>query len=307
MPESIRFDSSDESDEEDFAALKQYASSDKVNFVAVSHTVPQLPAGFYELEYNPQRQILYRRLCLKTEGLIRFANTPADEALNEIQYFWENRARFERYGLAYRRGLLFHGPAGTGKSSCIQLLMHDVIARNGVVFKYTYPDVVHLGIRQFRQIQPDTPLIVLMEDLDAILERYDDSAVLNFLDGAEAVENTLVLATTNYPEHLKERITNRPGRFDRCYLIPNPDSDSRRLYFESRLHPDDREDFEMTRWVEDTADFSVSHLKELFTRVMVFGHSYDESLQTIRSMIGRQPDSRDGVRGDMGFKRFDNY
>src|SRR5690606_7380500 len=54
--------------------------------------------------------------------------------------------------------------------------------------------------------------------------RGDDKArILNVMDGVESPNNpkgSLLLATTNYPEAIDERITKRPGRVDRIYVIP---------------------------------------------------------------------------------------
>jgi SpoVK/Ycf46/Vps4 family AAA+-type ATPase len=47
--------------------------------------------------------------------------------------------------------------------------------------------------------------------------------VLNVLDGAEALVNekgTLLIATTNYPEAIDERVLKRPGRLDRIFVVP---------------------------------------------------------------------------------------
>jgi SpoVK/Ycf46/Vps4 family AAA+-type ATPase len=47
--------------------------------------------------------------------------------------------------------------------------------------------------------------------------------MLNVLDGSESVPNeqgTLLVATTNYPEAIDERVLKRPGRLDRIFIIP---------------------------------------------------------------------------------------
>jgi ATP-dependent 26S proteasome regulatory subunit len=47
--------------------------------------------------------------------------------------------------------------------------------------------------------------------------------VLNVLDGSESFDNdkgTLLIATTNYPEAIDERVLKRPGRLDRIYIVP---------------------------------------------------------------------------------------
>ena len=57
---------------------------------------------------------------------------------------------------------------------------------------------------------------------DELLDE-EKALVLNVLDGAEAKENaqgTMLIATTNYPEAIDERVLKRPGRLDRVFIVP---------------------------------------------------------------------------------------
>jgi SpoVK/Ycf46/Vps4 family AAA+-type ATPase len=67
------------------------------------------------------------------------------------------------------------------------------------------------------------PVLLIVEELDAYLRDDDKARVLNVLDGVESPSNphgALMLATTNYPEVIDERIAKRPGRLDRIFVIP---------------------------------------------------------------------------------------
>jgi SpoVK/Ycf46/Vps4 family AAA+-type ATPase len=67
------------------------------------------------------------------------------------------------------------------------------------------------------------PVLLIVEELDAYLQGDDKARVLNVLDGVESPNNpegALLLATTNYPEVIDERIAKRPGRLDRIFVIP---------------------------------------------------------------------------------------
>ncbi|MBZ0289498.1 MAG: AAA family ATPase, partial [Anaerolineae bacterium] len=67
------------------------------------------------------------------------------------------------------------------------------------------------------------PTLILLEELDAYLHPDEKALVLNVLDGNESTMNdkgTLLVATTNYPEAIDERILKRPGRLDRIFIIP---------------------------------------------------------------------------------------
>lgn len=67
------------------------------------------------------------------------------------------------------------------------------------------------------------PTLLIVEELDAYLRGDDKARILNVLDGIESPNNpqgSLLLATTNYPEAIDERIVKRPGRLDRIFVIP---------------------------------------------------------------------------------------
>jgi ATP-dependent 26S proteasome regulatory subunit len=67
------------------------------------------------------------------------------------------------------------------------------------------------------------PTLLIVEELDAYLRGDDKARILNVLDGVESPNNpqgSLLLATTNYPEAIDERIVKRPGRLDRIFVIP---------------------------------------------------------------------------------------
>ncbi|MBZ0287997.1 MAG: AAA family ATPase, partial [Anaerolineae bacterium] len=69
----------------------------------------------------------------------------------------------------------------------------------------------------------DYPTLILLEELDAYLHAHEKALILNVLDGSEAAINehgTLLIATTNYPEAIDERVLKRPGRLDRIFVIP---------------------------------------------------------------------------------------
>lgn len=192
----------------------------------------------------------------------------------------------------------------SGKSCTIQLIMRDVVERGGVVIKFAHPTLFVEGIRKFREIQPDTPVVILMEDIDSILEMYSESEVLNILDGVNQIEKVVFLATTNYPEKLGARIINRPSRFDKRFKIGHPNEESRRLYFEYIIGKEKIKSLkiDLDKWVEDTEEFPIAHLKELFTAVVILGDEYDDAIEALSCMKEEAPNSaNDEQRKQMGF------
>ena len=174
----------------------------------------------------------------------------------------------------------------------------------GIVVKFDHPGLFSSGMRILREIQPDVPIVAVMEDIDSILEDYDESEILNILDGVHAVDKVVFLATTNYPSTLGERIINRPSRFDKRFYIGHPPEKIRKIYFENLIGEEKikKLKIDLDKWVKDTDQMSIAHLRELFVAVVVLGDDYDEAIDTLRTM--KEPvDDRE--YGKMGFNTGD--
>jgi hypothetical protein len=283
----------------------QWSTSDGINFIPSSDTQKTLLPGVYEIRQSPSIGIYFEKIPTKTEGLIRFPDTNSDLVVHEIQKFWTRQEYFSKYGLSYKRGILLYGPPGGGKSCTVQLIMADVVHRGGIVLNFCHPSLFMEGVRALRQVQPDTPVVTAMEDIDSILEHYSESSVLNILDGVTEVNWMVFLATTNYPERLGSRIINRPSRFDKRFKIGHPSAESRRLYFEHLIGNDDPTalGIDIKRWVKDTAHLSIAHLRELFIAVVILNDSYEQALEILQSM--KEKVDVDDDDNKIGFTRRD--
>ena len=294
---SPRYYGEEEDEEANFGAKTQWTSSDNVRYFPAGKTQSKLEPGVYEIK-SCANGIYFEKIPVKTEGLIAFPETNSEKVVNEIQNFWGKEKVFASQGLAYKRGIILWGPPGSGKSCTIQLVIADVTERRkGVVFKLnTDPSLFLEGIRIFREVQPNTPIVILMEDIDALIRTYDESEVLNILDGVDRVEKVVFLATTNYPEELGERIMNRPSRFDKRFKMPHPKPKSRRMYFEHLIARGTitiDKPIDLDAWVKDTEGMSIAHLKELFIAVCILGEEYEETIGTLRAMVEEHPTSTD--------------
>lgn len=288
-PRAGRDEYDEEEDMEDqiTKSYSQWTTHNSRIFVPASTTKAALPPGVYEIDSSPNIGLYFEKIPVKTEGLLRFPDTNSNKVVDEIQRFWTLESKFKAYGLAYKRGILLWGPPGSGKSCTLQLIMADVIKRGGIVVKFDDPYLFIDGMRVLRQIQKDTPVVVMLEDIDSILKMYNESEVLNILDGVNETERMVFLATTNYPEELGHRIVNRPSRFDKRFKIGFPSAASRKMYFEHLIGGKKKVKelgIELKQWVEDTDKFSIAHLKELFIAVHILGDDYKEAVETLKSM-----------------------
>jgi energy-coupling factor transporter ATP-binding protein EcfA2 len=130
--------------------------------------------------------------------------------------------------LAPFRKLLLAGVPGTGKTMLCAAMAKLAIDEKRVV---VYVSGADRDGASFEKIQralqavaaAQYPVLLIVEEIDAYLQGDDKARVLNVLDGVESPNNpkgALLLATTNYPEVIDERIAKRPGRLDRIFIIP---------------------------------------------------------------------------------------
>jgi GTPase SAR1 family protein len=282
----------------------QWSTSDDKRFVPTSRTQQKLTPGVYDICFSNNIGIYFEQIPVLATDLIRFPETNSEKVVEEIQKFWEKEPIFKEYKLTYKRGIILWGPPGSGKSSTIQIIMKDVVDRDGIVIRFGSPAMFTDGMRRFKEIQPDTPVVVLMEDIDSTLHMYSETEVLNILDGVNQIDKVVYLATTNYPERLGARIINRPSRFDKRFKIGHPNEESRKMYLQHLIGKDKINNLKINidKWVEDTEDFSLAHIKELFTAVVILGDDYEESVETLSEMREESPaSSEDEVRKPIGF------
>jgi hypothetical protein len=264
-------------------------------FSPTGKTFPKLEPGVYRCYNSPQIGPYLERIEFNTKGILRLPDSKTNFILDEIERFWNRSEIFEKYGLLQKRGILMFGPPAGGKTTTVMLVSEDVVKRGGIVLDFTSPDMVAMALRFIRDIQPGTPVVVPMEDIDAIVtQKYSESEVLNLLDGLEKINNVLFLATTNYPHVLGARIVNRPSRFDRRVYVGFPGPESRKLFFEYIMTAGGKFDeipaeVDLDRWVEDTEDMSLAHCKALFETVVILGNPYEEVLADLTSMNENEP------------------
>ena len=239
--------------------------------------------GLYEIERDIAGYY-FQKLDFNEQNLLNFPNSNCQAVLDDIKKFWGMKDRFKQFKFPYKRGMLLYGPGGCGKSCTIALLCKEVINLGGIVIDFSRLDNFEAGMRSLREIHPDLPVVVLMEDLDHILE-HNVPDILNLLDGVGCTfENIVYLATTNNPERLHMNVKNRPSRFDRKFEFGPPNAKCRRIYIQSLFEGDSAQDYNLDEWVESSEGFSFAHCKELFISVVLFENNFDDAVNELQNM-----------------------
>lgn len=223
-----------------------------------------------------------------------------EAVVKEIRKFWGSRDLYCSHGLSYKRGVLFYGPPGSGKTGTILLLCKELVEHyQGAVFACTDATLLSQLLHKLRKIEPERPLIVVMEDLDELINNSGEHSILALLDGEDQIDNVVFLASTNYPERLGARIVNRPSRFDERIFVDMPSEITRRAYLHAVTATQPSSDRELERWTEETKGLSIAHLRELVVAVQCLGGSYEEVLNRLKTMAIR-PNATDGLRSAFG-------
>jgi len=148
-----------------------------------------------------------------------------------LKQFHQQRERLHELGMSVRKGVLFHGPPGTGKTYAVQYL-HETMP-DCTILLITAQQVLLLRhyMELARLLQPS---IVVIEDVDLIArDRNQQSGagtevmlneLLNQMDGLNPESAVYVVLTTNHPEVLEDAIVSRPGRIDQTIEFPLPDA-----------------------------------------------------------------------------------
>lgn len=206
-----------------------------------------------------------------------------EELLRDVVSFFEARETYQRYGVAWRRGILLLGSPGNGKTHAVKALVNAVDRPCLYVRSFRSrrePDEINMET-VFARARTAAPCILVLEDLDALVTDENRSYFLNELDGFEGNEGVLTLATTNHPERLDPAIIHRPSRFDRKYTFDLPQREERAAYIASwndRLEPALRLSPAGVGHVADATDgFSFAYLKELFVGSSVRWMAQQES------------------------------
>lgn len=150
----------------------------------------------------------------------------AGHLLNDVKSFINNEEWYRKMGIPYRKGYLFTGPPGTGKSSSaeaiagelsIPIYVLNLAGLSDSSLESAFLEMDHTGIA-----------IILIEDIDTIQMSRDHTkdtqkislgTLLNTIDGVQAADNVILIMTSNSPDKLDPALT-RKGRVDEIINFP---------------------------------------------------------------------------------------
>lgn len=221
---------------------------------------------------------------------------------SEIDRFLRPRTEewYASKGLPYRRGYLFHGPPGTGKTS-FAIALASLFGLS--IFVCNIRDTTDIQLWEMLSRLPKR-CIILFEDIDAVpLHRNNPkkneksetscvtlTGVLNVIDGLFAPEGRVLIMTANHPGKLDPALT-RPGRVDRVVEFSLASREQIRQVF-TRVF-EDKEPTSKKASIEEMATKFANH----FPNKTVSPAAIEEYL------VGKRGDPQEAIEGAEEFAR----
>lgn len=153
---------------------------------------------------------------------------------DNISGLFAHREAYKEFGIPVKRGIILHGPPGTGKTQVCKALANQA-EKYSVL--YVLPkdfDPSKGGVSRIAGMAQDlAPCLLIMEDIDFIAKDRQLGAagsvieLMNYLDGLEEFGDIVTFGTTNHLDVIEEAVKNRPGRFDRLIEIGKPEQAER--------------------------------------------------------------------------------
>jgi transitional endoplasmic reticulum ATPase len=177
-----------------------------------------------------------------------------DNVKRELQEAIEWPMRFpemyKQLGHEVPKGILLHGPSGTGKTLLAKAVATEseanFISVKGPELLSKWVGESEKGIREiFRKARQASPCVVFFDEIDSIApvrgmegvhastERMM-SQLLTEMDGIQEMQGVVIIAATNRVDMIDNALL-RPGRFDKIVLVSNPDRNTRERILEIHI------------------------------------------------------------------------
>ena len=187
--------------------------------------------------------------------------------------FVQHRPSLTRLGQATKKGLLFHGPPGNGKTHTIRYLAGSLRGHTTLLITADQMGLLGEYMTLARLLQPS---VVVIEDVDLIARdrtRMDKTCqesllnkLLNEMDGLKEEADIIFILTTNRPADLEQALSARPGRIDQAIEFPMPDDECRQKLVQLYSRGITVSDDVVASLVSRTEKTSAAFIKELMRR-----------------------------------------
>ncbi|KAB5531170.1 P-loop containing nucleoside triphosphate hydrolase protein [Coniochaeta sp. 2T2.1] len=207
--------------------------------------------------------------------------------------FFRSRDTYTGLKVPWKRGIIYYGPPGNGKTISIKATMNMLYRQTPEIpTLYVRTLVSYMGpeysIRQiFAAARRYAPCYLVFEDLDTIVSDNVRSYFLNEVDGLKNNDGIFMVGSTNHLDRLDPGISKRPSRFDRKYFFPDPNFEQRVAYchfWQKKLGNSDEIEFpdKLCKAIAETTDkFSFAYMQEAFVAALLAIASKSDEISVV--------------------------
>lgn len=232
-----------------------------------------LPSGAYAA--NVGMSFFLKPFAVQDQPFVSLDTPTARKIVREVDEFFNAQmtARLAQAGLKHRRGIIVHGPPGTGKTSLIRSLFPYFIQHGAVVVVDCNADhLENLIIPAIRRNDPERPIVLFFDEFDKNA-RYSCNELLRLLDGLNSPDHLLTIGCTNHLNAIPIQMRARPSRFSLVLELASLPSEARATYVATKYPMLDCEMRAFVLQVTDTR--SLDYLEEA-CKLALMGYEPDE-------------------------------
>ena len=219
---------------------------------------------------------VHRLAQVKREDVILPRQTLATLDRN-VAGFMAAREQLKALRFQARKGLLFYGSPGTGKTHTIHYLASQLPNHTTLLVTAEQVGLLDEYFRLARFLQPS---MMVIEDVDLIARERTQmfgvgqevllNKLLNEMDGLREDADVLFILTTNRPDQIEPALISRPGRIDQAIEFPLPDEEGRAKLAKLYARGLEISQELMDAIVSRTKGVSAAFIKELMRRCAQF-------------------------------------
>lgn len=200
-----------------------------------------------EIEPSAIREVFVERPNVTWED-VGGLDEIARELREAVQWPLEHGDVFRRFRISPPKGIMLHGPSGTGKTLLVKALAKgsgaNYISVKGPSMMSKYVGESERAIREvFRKARQAAPSLLCFDEIESLVpirgrdsgtsSQFTERVISQFLSemgGLEEMDGVMVLATTNRIDLIDPALFSA-GRFDLVLELPLPDHDGRKAIF----------------------------------------------------------------------------